>query len=98
MTKDAEKVLLELYRAYSARRESMDRSRARNFSSDETAEALGGVIGMDAHDAMRELQAGGFLELYFLDGCCLSAAAIEYGETAVERKVEKALDVWSKIH
>ena len=90
MTKDAEKVLLELYRAYSARRESMDRSRARNFSSDETAEALGGAIGMDAHDAMRELQAGGFLELYFLD--------IEYGETAVERKVEKALDVWSKIH
>ena len=69
MTKDTEKVLLKLYRAYTERRKTLPKSQAKHFASEDVSAALPGF-----------------------------PKAIEYGETAVERGIDKALDVWSKLH
>ena len=97
MTKDAEKVLLDLYRSYSERRKTMDRTRARDFSGDEARAAVKSLSWVDAHDAMSELQSEGYIECYFVGGCELKPSAIEYGDTRIERAAEKVLDVVSKL-
>ena len=73
MTKDTEKVLLKLYRAYTERRKTL-------------------------REALAELRDDGYIDLYMMGACDLFPKAIEYGETAVERGIDKALDVWSKLH
>ena len=45
-----------------------------------------------------ELRDDGYIDLYMMGACDLFPKAIEYGETAVERGIDKALDVWSKLH
>ena len=97
MTKDAEKVFMDLYRSYSQRRKSMSRAQARDFSSSEAQAAVTSLPWVDAHDAMSELQEEGYIECYFLGGCELKSSAIEYGDSAFERAAEKVLDVVSKL-
>ena len=87
MTKDTEKVLLKLYRAYTERRKTLPKSQAKYFASEDVSAALPGIPWDDVREALAELRA-----------CDLFPKAIEYGETAVERGIDKALDVWSKLH
>ena len=49
-------------------------------------------------EALAELRDDGYIDLYMMGACDLFPKAIEYGETAVERGIDKALDVWSKLH
>ena len=49
-------------------------------------------------EALAELRDDGYIDLYMMGACNLFPKAIEYGETAVERGIDKALDVWSKLH
>ena len=97
MTKDAEKVLLDLYRAYSERCKTMSRTQARDFSGDAARTAVTSLPWVDAHDVMRELQEDGYIECFFLGGCELKAPAIKYGDTRFERAAEKLLDVVDKL-
>lgn len=98
MTKDTEKVLLKLYRAYKERRKTLSRSQAKYFSSSDVSSVLSDIPWDDAEEALSELSDGGYIDLYLMGACDLFPKAIEYGETVIERNVEKALDVWSKLH
>lgn len=98
MTKDTEKVLLALYRTYKERRKTLSRSEAKYFSSSDVSSVLPEISWDDTEEALAELSDNGYIDLYLMGACELLPKAIEYGETMIERNVEKALDVWSKIH
>lgn len=98
MTKDTEKVLLKLYRAYTERRKTLPKSQAKYFASEDVSVALPGIPWDDVREALAELRDDGYIDLYMMGACDLFPKAIEYGETAVERGIDKALDVWSKLH
>lgn len=98
MTKDTEKVLLKLYRAYTERRKTLPKSQAKHFASEDVSAALPGIPWDDVREALAELRDDGYIDLYMMGACDLFPKAIEYGETAVERGIDKALDVWSKPH
>ena len=59
---------------------------------------IAGIPWDDVREALAELRDDGYIDLYMMGACDLFPKAIEYGETAVERGIDKALDVWSKLH
>ena len=94
MTKDTEKVLLKLYRAYTERRKTLPKSQAKYFASEDVSAALPGIPWDDVREALAELRDDGYIDLYMMGACDLFPKAIEYGETAVERGIDKALDIF----
>lgn len=89
MTKDTEKVLLKLYRAYTERRKTLPKSQAKYFASEDVSAALPGIPWDDVREALAELRDDGYIDLYMMGACDLFPKAIEYGETAVERGIDK---------
>lgn len=71
---------------------------AKYFASEDVSVALPGIPWDDVREALAELRDDGYIDLYMMGACDLFPKAIEYGETAVERGIDKALDVWSKLH
>ena len=51
MTKDTEKVLLKLYRAYTERRKTLPKSQAKYFASEDVSAALPGIPWDDVRGA-----------------------------------------------
>ena len=97
MTKDAEKVLRRLYRAYKKRRRVMGRRQAMDFLIADEDAALDGIPGAEAYAALCELQEAGFLSMYTHGGCELKVAALEYEESRLSRGLSCLLDVFSKL-
>ena len=97
MTKDAEKVLRRLYRAYKKRRRVLGRRQAMDFLIADEDAALDGVPGAEAYAALCELQEAGFLSMYPHGGCELKDAALEYEESRLSRGLSCLLDVFSKL-
>ena len=56
MTKDTEKVLLKLYRAYTERRKTLPKSQAKHFASEDVSAALPGIPWDDVREALAELR------------------------------------------
>ena len=98
MTKDTEKVLLKLYRALHGAPQNLAEVSGKIFCIRDVSAALPGIPWDDVREALAELRDDGYIDLYMMGACDLFPKAIEYGETAVERGIDKALDVWSKLH
>ena len=97
MTKDAEKVLRRLYRAYKKRRRVLGRRQAMDFLIADEDAALDGIPGAEAYAALCELQEAWFLSMYTHGGCELKVAALEYEESRLSRGLSCLLDVFSKL-
>ena len=68
MTKDTEKVLLKLYRAYTERRKTLPKSQAKYFASEDVSAALPGIPWDDVREALAELRDDGYIDLYWMCG------------------------------
>jgi hypothetical protein len=97
MTKNANKALLTLYKAYHDKLKTMSSSDAREFSDEEMDALFADMNQRDAQAALSELKSENYIKLYIIGSCDLQPRGIEYGETLLQRGVEKFVDGVEKV-
>lgn len=100
LTKDAEKMLAQIYKTYLERRKSgVQKREAKNFTVLENwpPEYEGGWLSTDANETMNELQRIGFIKKGFDRKFVLCDEAIIYMEGRFKRGLSDVADFLSKL-
>lgn len=100
LTKDADKMLCEVYAAYLDRRsEGIPKRSAKDFADKEKwpSTYTSEWISEDGVDTLRELKRAGMVKLYLYGGFCLEDSAIVYMENRFKNGISEVLEWIGKI-
>ena len=100
LTKDADKMLCEIYAAYIKRRaDGTPKRAAKDFANQERwpLEYLAEWNSEDGSESLAELKRAGMIKLYLYDGFCLNDEAVIYMENRFKNGVSEVLDWLGKI-
>lgn len=100
LTKDADKMLCEIYATYLSRRDDgMPKSAAADFSDESKLPEVHKAdwLSQDGKAALRELKQAGFVSMFIYGGFSLEASAIVYMENRFKNGLSEVLDFVGKI-
>lgn len=100
LTKDADKMLCEIYAAYMKRRAGGTPKRAAKDFADQKqwpSEYSAEWNSEDGSESLAELKRVGMIKLYLYDGFCLNDEAIIYMENRFKNGASEVLDWLGKV-
>lgn len=100
LTKEADKLICEIYASYLERRKSgLDKRQAKDFAIKDKwpSEFCKSWDSQDAKDSFSELKRAGFVKLYIGGGFMLESDAVVYMETRFQRGLSEVLERIAQI-
>lgn len=100
LTKDADKMICEIYAAYMKRRaDGIPKRVAKDFADQAgwPSEYSSGWSSEDGSESLAELKRAGLIKLYLYDGFSLNDEAIIYMENRFKNGVSEVLDWLGKL-
>ncbi len=100
LTKDADKILCEIYAAYIKRRADGTPKRAAKDFADQARWPVNYSLewrSEDGAEALAELKRAGMIKLYLYSGFCLNDEAIIYMENRFKNGISEVLDWLGKL-
>lgn len=100
LTKDADKMLCEIYETYLRRRsDGMPKAAAADFSDESKLPEIHKAdwLSQDGKMALRELKQAGFVSMFIYGGFSLEVSAIVYMENRFKNGLSDVLDFLGKI-